>query len=426
MEVTIKEWYVKEGDVVAQFDSICEVQSDKASVTITSRYDGVVVKLHHEVDDIAKVGQPLIDIEVEETEVQPDQLGAGDRDVGADIGSTPLSFEGRKTTVRTLATPAVKRLAMEHNISLQDVDGTGKDGRVLKEDILRYIDALQGGPPSFETIEEIRAPPPSPSMPPPVKHDQPPPPPTPPIPERISRPVVTGQDRTEPIKGIQKAMSKAMVKSLSIPHFGYKDEIDLTNLVSVRPQLREAAKQRGVEKFSFMPVFLKAASMALLHYPVLNASVDENCENITYKAAHNIGFAFDTDGGLLVPNVKNVQALTVFEVASEINRLLALGAAGKLGTEDLSGGTFSLSNIGTVGGTYTMPVIFSPEVAIGALGKIQVVPRFDEDDNIIKAHILNVSWSADHRVIDGATMARFSNLWKYYLENPATMMLDMK
>ncbi|PIK44879.1 putative lipoamide acyltransferase component [Apostichopus japonicus] len=426
-EVTVKEWYVKEGDVVAQFDSICEVQSDKASVTITSRYDGVVVKLHHEVDDIALVGKPLIDIESEKSEEsQADQVEMAYADIEPVVEVSNVGLHGTgKRSARALATPAVKRLAMENDITLKDIDGTGKDGRVLKEDILRYIGALKGGQPSFETIEELRAPPPSPSMPKPSKRITPTAPPSP-IPERISRPVISGEDRTEPVTGIQRAMTKAMSKSLLIPHFGYKDEIELTSLVSVKPLLKEAALQRGVDRFSFMPVFIKAASMALLHYPILNASVDDACENLTYKASHNIGFALDTQAGLLVPNVKNVQALTVYEVASEINRLIALGTAGKLGSDDLSGGTFSLSNIGTVGGTYTSPVIFSPEVAIGAIGKVQVVPRFDEDDNIIKAHILNVSWSADHRVIDGATMARFSNQWKSYLENPATMMLDMK
>ncbi|XP_073705559.1 lipoamide acyltransferase component of branched-chain alpha-keto acid dehydrogenase complex, mitochondrial-like [Garra rufa] len=175
-----------------------------------------------------------------------------------------------------------------------------------------------------------------------------------------------------------------------------------------------------------MRVRTEAASLGLLQFPILNASVDEGCQNITFKASHNIGLAMDTPQGLLVPNVKSVQALSVFDIAVELNRLQALGSAGQLGTADITGGTFTLSNIGSIGGTYAKPVILPPEVAIGALGKIQVLPRFNSCDEVVKSYIMNVSWSADHRLIDGATMSRFSNLWRSYLENPSTMVLDLK
>jgi 2-oxoisovalerate dehydrogenase E2 component (dihydrolipoyl transacylase) len=133
----------------------------------------------------------------------------------------------------------------------------------------------------------------------------------------------------------------------------------------------------------------------------------------------------DTPQGLLVPSIKKVHQMSVLEIAEELNRLQDLGSRGKLGAADLKDGTFSLSNIGSIGGTYAKPVILPPQVAIGALGKVQKLPRFDSNDNLIKAHIMNVSWSADHRIIDGATMARFSNLMKSYIENPATMILDL-
>ncbi|KAI8509765.1 hypothetical protein Bbelb_121930 [Branchiostoma belcheri] len=227
------------------------------------------------------------------------------------------------------------------------------------------------------------------------------------------------------VTGFRKAMVKSMTLSQSIPHFGYCDEVDMTALVELRAELKGAAEQYGV-RLSFMPFFIKAASMALLQYPVLNATVDDKCENMTLKASHNIGLAMDTANGLVVPNVKNVQCLSVLEVAAELNRLQSLGLQGKLGAGDLTGGTFTLSNIGAIGGTYAKPVIMPPEVAIGALGKVQVLPRFGASGEVYAAHILAASWSADHRVIDGATMARFSNLWKSYLENPASMLLHLK
>ena len=117
--------------------------------------------------------------------------------------------------------------------------------------------------------------------------------------------------------------------------------------------------------------------------------------------------------------------MSVVEIAEELNRLQDLGLRGKLGADDLKNGTFSLSNIGSIGGTYAKPVIMPPQVAIGAVGKVQKLPRFDANDNLVKAHIMNVSWSADHRIIDGATMARYSNLMKNYIENPASMILDL-
>ncbi|XP_053104851.1 lipoamide acyltransferase component of branched-chain alpha-keto acid dehydrogenase complex, mitochondrial isoform X2 [Hemicordylus capensis] len=414
-EVTVKEWYVKEGDIVSQFDSICEVQSDKASVTITSRYDGIIRKLHYNLDEIAYVGKPLVDIETDALkDVAPEEDVVEAPAVSHDE-HTHQEIKGHKT----LATPAVRRLAMENNIKLSEVVGTGKDNRILKEDILNYLDKQTGAILPLSPKPKIITPSlklePTPDMPKEKTS-------TIPISQHI---VIAGKDKTEALSGFHKAMVKTMTAALKIPHFGYYDEVELNQLVQLREEMKPTAQARGVN-LSFMPFFIKAASLGLLHYPILNASVDENAQNITYKASHNIGVAMDTEQGLLVPNVKNVQARTVFEIASELNRLQNLGSANQLGTNDLTGGTFTLSNIGRIGGTYAKPVILPPEVAIGALGKIQVLPRFDSNGEVFKAQIMNVSWSADHRIIDGATMARFSNLWKSYLENPASMLLDLK
>ncbi|XP_067846691.1 lipoamide acyltransferase component of branched-chain alpha-keto acid dehydrogenase complex, mitochondrial [Heptranchias perlo] len=412
-EVHVKEWYVKEGDTVSQFDSICEVQSDKASVTITSRYDGVVRKLYYSVDDTAYVGKPLVDIETEAIRAVVPEQDVVEAPAVLNEEHTHQEIKGQKI----LATPAVRRLAMENNIKLSEVVGTGKDERILKEDILNYLAKQTGAilPPS----PEISLPAPEPSLSKPIG--------APPVPIPITQIMreFTGKDRTEPVKGIQKAMVKTMSAALKIPHFGYCDEVDLTRLVQLRQELKAVTEDRGF-KLSFMPFFLKAASLGLLQHPILNATLDENCQIITYKASHNIGIAMDTQQGLIVPVVKNIQVLSVFEIAAELNRLQTLGSASQLGTNDLTGGTFTLSNIGSIGGTYAKPVILPPEVAIGALGKIQVLPRFNDKGEVIKAQIMNVSWSADHRIIDGATMARFSNLWKSYLEKPASMLLDLK
>ncbi|XP_033821235.1 lipoamide acyltransferase component of branched-chain alpha-keto acid dehydrogenase complex, mitochondrial [Periophthalmus magnuspinnatus] len=416
-EVTVKEWYVKEGDKVSQFDSICEVQSDKASVTITSRYDGVIRKLYYEVDATALVGTPLVDIETESGSEVIQEEDVVETPAMAREEHTHQEIKGHKTQ----ATPAVRRLAMENNIKLSEVVGTGKDGRILKEDILNFLAKQTGAilPPA--PVQEIQPPPPAPAAmatKPQIPMVTKPPP-------AMPKPVFSGKDMTEPLKGFHKAMVKTMTAALKIPHFGYCDEVDLSRLVTLRKDLQALTASQGV-RLSYMPFFIKAASLGLLHFPILNASLDEACQNITYKASHNIGLAMDTAQGLLVPNVKNVQVLSVLEIAQELNRLQSLGAAGQLGTSDLIGGTFTLSNIGSIGGTYAKPVILPPEVAIGALGKIQVLPRFDSLGKVLPAHIMKVSWSADHRIIDGATMCRFSNMWREYLEQPERMLLHLK
>ncbi|XP_048833099.1 lipoamide acyltransferase component of branched-chain alpha-keto acid dehydrogenase complex, mitochondrial [Brienomyrus brachyistius] len=417
-EVTVKEWYVKEGDKVSQFDSICEVQSDKASVMITSRYDGIIRKLYYDVDSVALVGTPLVDIETEPTEEEAPEKDVVETPAMSHEEHTHQEIKGHKT----LAPPAVRRLAMENNIKLSEVVGTGKDGRILKEDILNYLSKQTGAilPPT--PYQEIQPPPPLAAPSAAKQKDRAPPGVTRPV---LHRPVLTGKDHIEPLKGFHKAMVKTMTAALKIPHFGYCDEVDMSKLMRLRSELKDLAESRGI-KLTYMPFFIKAASLGLLQYPILNASLDDSCQNITYKAAHNIGLAMDTPQGLLVPNVKNVQLLSIFDIAVELNRLQSLGTSGQLGTSDLTGGTFTISNIGSIGGTYTKPVILPPEVAIGALGKVQVLPRFNSKGEVVKAHIMNVSWSADHRIIYGATMCRFSNLWKSYLEDPATMVFDLK
>lgn len=446
-EVQVKEWFVSEGDRVAQFDSICEVQSDKASVTITSRYDGIVRKLHYGVDAVAYVGKPLIDIELSTDDGDSIANRQVDNHQGSEITPQTHADGGlsgsKEMQTRAIATPAVRRIAKENMVHLGDVIGTGKDGRVLKEDILAYVSKRQTqqqqqpvsvSATAASKVSEVAAPAAAAA------------------PSAVAAPAGRGstaegggatagrgaagssrpqsapparEDRREPLKGIRKGMARAMSEALKIPHFGYCDEVDMGALVKLRSQLKDSPLLRGLP-FSYMPIIIKATSLALLEWPILNSSLDASAEHIIYKAAHNIGVALDSSEGLIVPNVKNAQDKSVLEIADDLKRLMELGKSGKLGPADITGGTFSLSNIGSIGGTYAKPVILPPEVAIGALGKIQVLPRFDSSGTVVPAHIMQVSWSADHRVVEGAQMARFSNLWKSYLEHPTWMLLQLK
>jgi len=195
----------------------------------------------------------------------------------------------------------------------------------------------------------------------------------------------------------------------------------MDKLIETRAQLKESFEQEGV-KLSFMPFFIKAMSLALKQFPIINSQVNADCSEVTYFDDHNIGLAVDSKVGLVVPNIKGVQHLSLFEIAVKSNELVDLARLGRLSSNDLKGGTISISNIGVLGGTVATPVINAPESAIVALGKMQRLPRFDENDQVKAVNIMHVSWSGDHRVIDGATMVRFNNLWKSYLENPITML----
>lgn len=396
-DVTIKEWYVKPGDRVSQFDNICEVQSDKASVTITSRYDGLIKALHYKVDDIVLIGNSLLDIELDDdngnaqdkTTISENlQQQQQQQTTNTKSKQNFESNEEKHIVKKILATPAVRRIAMEKNINLKDVVSNGKDGRVLKEDILNHLEKISVNP-MGEKVEEKST-----------------------------------METVVPIKGYSKHMWKTMTQSLNIPHFVYSDECNINRLIDYRNEVKDSLKNEGIS-LSFMPFFIKAASRALEKVPQLNSWLDEENQALRVQKSHNIGIAMDTSEGLIVPNIKDVQNLNIIEITKELNRLQKFGKKSSIPLNDLSNTTFTLSNIGVVGGTYTKPVILPPQIVIGAFGKIQKLPRFDDKENIVATNIISISWAADHRVVDGVTMAKYSNFWKYYIENPIFLLLGV-
>lgn len=403
-EVSVKEWFVEEGQVVSQFDNICEVQSDKASVTITSRYDGRILKLYHSIDDIALVGKPLVDYDVEDEEGDDDGSSSSSSD--SDSGSSSSSSDDEPSKI--LTTPSVRRLAQEHKVDLSKVHPTGKGSRILKGDVLEYLNMIpKGTQKPHATLKQPKE-----------KSEFEVPPPL--TKRTVISPLV---HKIVPLKGVPKVMYKSMTESLKIPHFSYSEEVDMTKLVSVRDEVKIEAQSRGI-KLTYMPFFIKAASVALHKYPILNSSLDLETESIIYKPYHNISIAIHTPMGLVVPNIKSVHEKSIVDISNDLMAIHEKGIKGALTPEDFSDGTFTLSNIGIIGGTYTHPVIMPPQVCIGAIGKINVLPRFAKSGEIVRAHIMNVSFSADHRVIDGVTISSFVNLWKQYLENPNLFLLD--
>lgn len=351
-EVIVKEWYVKEGDVVEQFENLCEVQSDKASVTITSRYDGKILKIHHKVHDTAFVGKPLLDFDVVDdlSNTQSVELQIEEQKKNEYLVEPKTELSNKHSNrMRFLATPAVRRIAGENKVNLAEIKASGRFGRILKSDILEYLNISDNRNESFNRHFYDRD-------------------------NEIADKTATHSDtnKVEKLKDVRKIMFKTMTNSLKIPHFTYSDEVNVTNLVRLRDTLKVEAKSMGF-KLTFMPFFIKAASIALNKYPILNSVVDDQNESIIYKPGHNISIAMATQNGLVVPNIKNCEEKSVRQIAIDLSELIDRARNGKLAPNDFASGTFSISNIGNIGATYTHPVIAPPQVnSIGFLltGKI--------------------------------------------------------
>ncbi|KAI0022212.1 2-oxoacid dehydrogenases acyltransferase-domain-containing protein [Xylariomycetidae sp. FL0641] len=436
VECEIIQWFVEPDARVEEFSPLCEVQSDKASVEITSRFTGVVKKLYYEAGEMARVGKPFVDIDIAGGAKQQDLDALTAPEPSKDGPSEPLNREslsqppggqppngvnpsetrngGQASPTRppkgkcaSLATPAVRHLSKELNVDIADIDGTGRDGRVLKEDIYKFVKVRDSpGQAPHPTG-------PSPAIP------------------------IDTEEQTETtmqLTSTQQQMFRAMTKSLTIPHFLYADEVDFSQLYELRGRLNKVLAQSAgegeVSKLSYLPFIVKAVSMALYKYPILNARVDVDPNTskptLVHRSQHNIGIAMDTPSGLLVPVIKNVGSRNVLSIAGELVRLQTQAAGGKLTPQDLTGGTITVSNIGNIGGTYLSPVIVEREVAILGIGRMRTVPAFDAQDRVIKKHVCNFSWSADHRVVDGATMARAAEVVRKVVEEPDVMVLHLR
>ena len=401
---------------------------------IPSRFSGVIKKLHYDTGEMAKVGKALIDIDVPE-EVAEQVEAAGAAPLGGEAGAESVRSEGLASTIQpetssapaaevkadtgkpvvakgkhaTLATPAVRHLTKELKVDISDVNGSGREGRVTKDDVYQFAKARDVGQAA----------------------------PTPQAAGTPHRPALDHgpqQETLTQLTNMQAQMFKAMTASLKIPHFLYADEIDVSSLFHLRHRLNKSlakfpAPEAQVTKLSILPFLIKAMSLAIGRYPILNARVDVGADSkpsLVMRAQHNIGIAMDTPQGLLVPVIKNANALSILSIANELARLQALAKAGKLTTADLTGGTITLSNIGNIGGTYVAPVIVEKEVAILGIGKRRTIPAFGEKGEVVRKEVMNFSWSADHRVVDGATMAKAAEVVRGFVEEPDMMLVHLQ
>ncbi|WP_458526238.1 dihydrolipoyllysine-residue acetyltransferase [Onishia taeanensis] len=425
VECEVVEWRIQEGDDIVEDQPVVDVMTDKALVEITAPEAGRVDRLYYQQGEHARVHSPLFAYlpegqaaapaaaaappqesraqEALSKDIQPQEprqaTPAAEGVQGAPQGR--VSAQGEGAFGRIPASPAVRRLVREHALSLAAIAGSGRHGRVLKDDVLRFLE--QG------TDSEAQRPSPSGEVAAPAARDD--------------KAVGAGEVRVEPLKGIRAVMARRMVESAStIPHFAYGDEIDVTELLALRERLKPEAEALGV-RLTLMPFFMKALALAVQEFPILNSRLNDDVTEIHYQSACNIGMAVDSQAGLMVPNVKGVEHRSLLAIAGEIERLTKAAREGRVPQADLKGGTISISNIGALGGTYATPIINAPEVAIVAIGKTQRLPRFDADGQVVSRAIMTATWSGDHRLIDGGTIARFVNRWKRYLESPQSMLL---
>ena len=298
--------------------------------------------------------------------------------------------------------PSVRKFAREQGVNIKEVTGSGKNGRVLKEDIENFGQESTEAT-SKEKDEEVAS---SEST-------------------KVASPSqdTSALETRESMSGMRKAIAKAMVNSKhTSPHVTHIDEVVVDDLWDHRKKFKEIAAEEGV-KLTFLPYVVKALVSALKKYPVLNTSIDNETFEVIQKHYYNVGIAADTDRGLVVPVIKNANQLSMFEISDEISTLATKARDGKLTSEEMKGGSVTISNLGSEGGKWFTPVINQPEVAILGIGRIeeQAIVR---DGEVVPARVLALSLSYDHRQIDGATAQSALNHIKRLLNNPDLLLME--
>ena len=395
VEAEILKWFVKPGDPVVEDQPLAEVMTDKATVTIPSPKRGVVTRLLWKEGDLARVHHGLVEIEVEAgpsevasvvalpKTVQPSAAAAVER------GAPVLPGTGK-----ALATPAVRALAREIGVNLQEVQATGSGGRVTKDDVRAHA-GQGGGAPAREARSGARI-------------------------EGGSTPGIV---EIVPIRGLRRRIAEKMAASKrTAAHFTFVEQVDATELVAWKEKLARAAAAEGV-KVTFLPFVLKAAVAALRKFPQLNASFDEARGEIHRKRWYDLGIAAATDQGLTVPVVRRVDQRSVLELAREIERLGAESRAGHLRPDDVGNSTFTVTSLGALGGMFATPVINFPEVAILGVHRIRPTPVVRGGQVVIR-DVMYVSLTSDHRVVDGSEAAEFTYEVIRHLEDPSLLFLD--
>lgn len=422
-EAEIVQWLVKPGDRVTQDQAIVAVQTDKAVVELPSPVAGTVVELAAAEGEVVAVKTVLLTLE-EEAEKLPAAQAMSAAPTSAVTHQTilptiktNLSNGVHKDTTpakyphRVLATPVARRMAKEFGIDIATIRGSGHAGRVRTEDVQQVIARMN-------TQAESKIQPAAPQ----VSATSASQPGTP-----AAKAVDSEQQQEEriPLRGLRRRIAENMVRSVStIPQVSSLIEVDATGLVALRQSLLPLADAEGI-KLSYLPLIIKALVHTLQQYPAINATIDDSTQEIVLKHYYHIGIATATSDGLLVPVLRHADQMTLLEIAREIGRLAEAGRDQKLKLDELRGSTFTISNYGTVGGFFTTPIINPGESGILGLGRITKRP-WVVDDRIEVRPVLPLSFTADHRLIDGELAMRFLNTLIELLEQPQRLLLHMR
>ena len=400
-EAEIVAWHVKVGDDIHEDQNLVDVMTDKATVEMTSPVSGKVISLHGEPGEMAPVGAPLVELEIEgegnvkanghdgqkieakKTEPRKTETRKPEPEIAK---AAPASiFEKKKEAVSPLASPAVRQRANDLGIALHSVAGSGPEGRITHADLDAYISS-QG---SF-----VRAP-----------H--------------------APREGVEEIKIIglrRKIAEKMQTSKRRIPHFAYVEEVDMTELEDLRAHLN-GNRRSDQPRLTLLPFLMRALIAVLPEFPQVNAHFDDEAGIVHRYAAVHIGIATQTANGLIVPVLRHAEAMDIWQASSEIARLATAARENKTSKEDLTGSTITITSLGALGGLVTTPVINYPEVAI--IGPNAVIERpVVRDGQIVVRKMMNLSSSFDHRVVDGYDAAAFIQRVKARLEHPAMLFMD--
>lgn len=427
VEGEIVQWLVSSGDTVTEDQPLVEIMTDKATVEIPSPKAGTVVETKGSEGDTVPVGNVLVVIDTdgsgaaapakEESAPEPKKeeapepapaksaepkesapaskpaareepapAASGGHETATAAPAAAVdsgSFDGRKI----LAAPAVRKLAREKGIDLSRVPASGSRGRVTREDVEQF--AAGGGVAAGDGL-------------------------------RLATEAV---DERVPFRGMRRKIAEGMVRSkTTIPHFTYVEEVDVTELKKFREKSKEYASELG-GRLTYLPYVIKALIHGFRKYPMLNSTLDEENNEIVMRKNYNIGIAAATPQGLIVPVVKNCESRTMLDISKEVYRVATEARDGKSKIDDLKGGTFTITNLGPMGGLLATPIINFPEVAILGIHKMRVVPKW-EDGEWVPRDVMNLSISLDHRLVDGADGAEFLQYVIRYLENPWLLLVE--
>jgi pyruvate/2-oxoglutarate dehydrogenase complex dihydrolipoamide acyltransferase (E2) component len=426
IEGEIVQWLIAPGQSFARNDAVVEVMTDKATVEIPAPFDGTMQEHRAAEGDVCAVGSTIAIV----------SMGAAAAVAEAPSSSAPahpaahptasVASVGR-TDEKILATPAARALAREHDIDLARVP-IDERGRITKRDVVAAREAGQTPAQSAPApVARAAAPIAASSAPTIAAQATPAAPAAKPAPKPATVParvaVVDRSDETLPFRGMRRRIAEGMVRSYTTAvHYTYVEQIDVTRLVALREQAKRAAKEQGVS-LSYLPFIVKAVCHSLRRFPIVNAELDEANARIILKKRYHIGVAAATEQGLMVPVIHDADTLSLLDLAREIARLGEGAKAGKLSRDELSGSTFSITSLGNIGGVLATPILNYPEVGILGVHAIRKVPIVTDDDKIGIGHIMNLSVSLDHRVVDGFEGASFLQEVRRYLEDPTLLLL---